>query len=283
MSFCPNCDFVEMDSLGYGDEQCPECGHTERSESEEDFNKRMKQLSDEKSMRFAAARFATTTGISGLEAWFRKEGISEPLKKIALAAYKNERENLRLGESQLYEGAEMGDLARLVNPVMTIDEFRSKMGDDKDIVVVGFTVFGKEPADDLVNFVEKSYDWVLDADISSGETSDGNYLVFVEIQRKSNASEHIFTMLTDMMNLTEQDVKDWSFTYYKGTEQLPATEENLKAKIIPTPEDYELKTSANLEEAYELNKLRASAGVTVQPSIVTDLQILDIQIAAGIK
>ncbi len=137
----------------------------------------------------------------------------------------------------LQEGIEHGDLGRLVQPQMTIDEFRSKMGEDKDIVVIGFTVFGKEPADDLVNFVEKSYDWVLDADVSSGETSDGNYMVFVEVQRKAKVAEHIMSMLTDMMNLTEQSLKDWTFTYYKGSDRLPVTIENLTDKIIPSPEE----------------------------------------------
>lgn len=34
---CPKCD-IHMESMGYGDEKCPECGHTEYAESEEDFN-----------------------------------------------------------------------------------------------------------------------------------------------------------------------------------------------------------------------------------------------------
>lgn len=37
---CPECE-EEMDSMGYGDEVCPECGHIEYSESDEDFNKRI--------------------------------------------------------------------------------------------------------------------------------------------------------------------------------------------------------------------------------------------------
>lgn len=184
---------------------------------------------------------------------------------------------------QLKEGIEHGDLARLVQPHLEIDTFRSKMGDDKDIIVVGFTVFGKEPADDLVNFVEKSYDWVLDADISSGETSDGNYLVFVEIQRKTGSNDNIFSMIIDLMNLTNQDIKDWTFTYYKDTTQLPVTKENLKKKIISTPEEYTLRTNASLEEGYKLNSYRALAGVKVQPTAIKDMQLLDIQIAAGIR
>ena len=181
------------------------------------------------------------------------------------------------------EGVEMGDLGRLVQPEMSIDEFRSKMGEDKDIIVVGFTVFGKEPADDLVNFVEKSYDWVLDADISSGETSDGNYLVFVEIERKKQASAEIMQMLDDMMNLTEQSLKDWTFTYYKGIERLPVTFENLSAKIIATPLEYEQKMDSELEESIQLNHLRAIAGVKVQPMSIKDSQLLSLQRASGIK
>lgn len=190
---------------------------------------------------------------------------------------------LNSSKRYLQEGIEKGDLGRLVRPQMTIDEFRSKMGEDKDIVVVGFTVFGKEPADDLVNFVEKSYDWVLDADVSSGETSDGNYMVFIEIERKSKVPEYIMSMLEDMMNLTDQSVKDWTFTYYKGDDRLPVTIENLTKKVIKSPEEYEMKTGDSLEEGYQLNSYRALAGVKVNATKIVDPQILAIQMSAGIK
>jgi len=183
----------------------------------------------------------------------------------------------------LTEGSEMNDLARLVKPELTIDEFRSKMGEDKDIIVLGFTVLTKEPAADLVNFIEKSYDWVLDADISSGETSDGNYVVFVEVQRKPTAAKHIMTMLTDILNLTDQKIDEWTFSYYKGDKKLPITLANLQDKIIGSPEEYELKTGDSLEESIRLNSLRALAGVTVQPKKITDSLLYNMQIMAGIK
>ena len=180
------------------------------------------------------------------------------------------------------EGSEINDLARLVKPEMSIDEFRSKMGEDKDIIVVGFTVLNREPARDLVNFIEKSYDWVLDADVSSGETSDGNFLVFVEMQRKPNAAKHIMHMLTDMMNLTGQELNEWVFTYYKGASKLPVTLENLSEKIIGSPEEYEIKTADGLSES-TLNSLRASARITVQPKKITDSLLYNMQVIAGIK
>ena len=183
----------------------------------------------------------------------------------------------------LQEGSEQGDLNRLVQPIMSIDEFRSKMGEDKDIVVLGFTVFGKDPALDLVNFVEKSYDWVLDADLSSGETNDGNYVVFIEVERTPKAIEQAMTLLEDLMNLTEQELEDWSFTFYNKPEQHPVTKEELTAHIITSPQEYENKIADDLKEGYALNSLRALAGVTVKPSIIKDIEILNIQTAAGIR
>jgi hypothetical protein len=200
----------------------------------------------------------------------------------------------------LQEGLNSGDLVRLIEPKLAIDEFRSKMGEDKDIVVVGFTVFGKEPGEDVVNFIEKSYDWVLDADLSSGELSDGNYLVFVELRRDNTAAKKIFSMLQDILHLTKQKMTDWKFTYYNSKDIYQVTEENLYKKIIKTPIEYDKKIEKdtaidkvvkqaeknkdkNVEESRELNKLRALANVYVQPVKVTDLPLLALQVVAGIR
>jgi hypothetical protein len=181
------------------------------------------------------------------------------------------------------EGSEFGDLHRLVDSNLTIDEFRSKMGEDKDIIVLGFTVMGKEPADDLVNFVEKSYDWVLDADLSSGETSDGNYVVFVEIERRKDAIKEIVTLIGDVINLTKQKIEDWTFTYYNKPESHPITEKDLDKYVITNPKEYEQKMSLELDEARQLNSLRALSGVNVSSTKITDMQILGLQRQAGIK
>ena len=60
------------------------------------------------------------------------------------------------------------------------------MGEDSDIVTLSFAVKGDQPAKDLVNFIETGYDFVLDADKTSGEQNDGKYRVFVEIERTKN-------------------------------------------------------------------------------------------------
>ena len=111
----------------------------------------------------------------------------------------------------LTEGLEKGDLERLVSPKVTIDEYKSKMGTDDEVVVLTFNVGGKAPATDLVNFLEKGYEWVIDADVSSGEMNDGSYLVFVEIGRAPAIIDDIIEMFTDLENLTGHTNDDWQF------------------------------------------------------------------------
>jgi hypothetical protein len=190
-----------------------------------------------------------------------------------------------MSTNKLSEGIEFGDLKRLVDPKLSIDEYRSKMGDDKDIVVLSMVLFGKAPAEDLVNFVEKSFDFVLDSDVSSGETSDGNYMVFIELERNEEASEKIIEIITDLLNLTGQKISDWSFTYFKHMHRYPLTLENLQKSVWSSPEEYERNTSkeAEVEESRVFNNLRALSGIPVKTRIITDPQILGIQIAAGIR
>ena len=58
--------------------------------------------------------------------------------------------------NQFNEGLEHGDLARLIAKRITIDEYKSKIGEDEEIIVITFTVDGKNPAEDLVSFLEKA-------------------------------------------------------------------------------------------------------------------------------
>ena len=78
-------------------------------------------------------------------------------------------------------GLRQNDLEFTVDNIFEIDSFKSKMGDDKDIVTLSFSVKGEQPAKDLVNFIETGYTYVLDADKTSGEQADGKYLSLIHI------------------------------------------------------------------------------------------------------
>lgn len=192
--------------------------------------------------------------------------------------------------NQINEGLEYGDLKRLVHPKLHLDQFKSKMGEDADIIVLSFKIGGKEPATDLMNFIERGYDWVLDADISSGELDDGEYLVFVEIERTPEAVEQIEKLLDDMMNLTEQDLAEWRFQYRKDPEEFELTPENLRKYVALTPTSYinrygeeEPESGVDQEGDKELEAMKESARVSINKKAPVNDFTESLRIAAGIR
>ena len=97
--------------------------------------------------------------------------------------YNNQKQSNQL-RPKLFEGLRGGDLEGLVSDRFTVDQYKSKMGNDADILVMAFKVTDKFPATDLMEFIEKGYPYVLDADMSTGEEKDGEYRVFVELERE---------------------------------------------------------------------------------------------------
>ena len=130
----------------------------------------------------------------------------------------------------LNEGLRAGDLEDTIFPEFEIDKLKSKMGEDNDVCVLTFQAKDRYPARDMMEFIEKGYPFVLDADISAGENEEGDYSIFVEMLRNSNIAENIMEIVHGISRLT--NINDWEFTYYKSKDKKKATTENLK--IVPS-------------------------------------------------
>ncbi len=141
------------------------------------------------------------------------------------------------------------DLRNLVDRIVEIDAYKSKMGADKDIITIAFSTKTKEGADDLVGFVERGYSFVLDADATSGEQSDGTYKVFVEIERDRRASEQIMELTDGVGKLTGMD--DLKFRYYKNFRSLPMDQATLEANIPVSSDEYDLKITESVLNNYK--------------------------------
>ena len=161
-------------------------------------------------------------------------------------------------QSNIIEGLEQDDLKRLVHTELHIDEFKSKMGRDEDVVVISFKITGREPAEDLVNFIEKGYDWIIDADVSSGEMDDGDYIVFVECDRTRDIPERVVSLMEDVLNLTNQKMSDWRLMFRSSPEEFEITADNIRANVPLTSDDY-LRRFGNKG----LDEMRNAAGVPV--------------------
>ena len=127
------------------------------------------------------------------------------------------------------------------------------------------------------NFVEKGYEWVIDADVSSGEMDDGDYIVFVEAEREDTLPKNIISMMKDVMNLTGQELSQWRVRYQHNGKDHDLTEDNL-AKIIPlTPKDYQKEYGND-----ELDAMKATAGVNVDTKAPKNDYTESLRRAAGI-
>jgi hypothetical protein len=177
----------------------------------------------------------------------------------------------------LRESLERGDLKRLIHDELHIDEFKSKLGNDEDVVVISFKVAGKEPANDIVSFVEKGYEWVIDADVSSGEMDDGDYIVFVEIPREPGCAKNIMDMMSDIMNLTDQELEDWRVRYYKNKEDHNLDLETLKKLVPETSDEYNNKFGKK-----EIDSLKTAAGLKVDTKAPKNDFTQSLRAAAGI-
>lgn len=135
------------------------------------------------------------------------------------------------------------DLRGFVSRIVEIDSFKSKIGDDEDIVTISFTVDHEDPAKDLENFIEMGYDFVLDADVSPGELDDGTYKVYVEVERSRHTADQIREILDGVEKLT--GIEDFKFRYFKSFKSQDATLENLETGIPGDKETYRIATEKN--------------------------------------
>lgn len=141
------------------------------------------------------------------------------------------------------------DLRDMVDYIIEIDSFKSKMGDDDDIIVMAFSTRTYESARDLVNFIEKGYEFVLDADATPGEQSDKTYKVFVELEREKDSIDNILDMLEGLKSLT--GISEFKFRYYKNFKSIPATKDNLSMEIPTTTAMYKMKIKESYMENYK--------------------------------
>ncbi len=107
-------------------------------------------------------------------------------------------------------GLEKHDLDKLIVPIFGIDLYKPKTGDEKEIVVLSFTIDNELGAKDLASFIDKSViKGILDAEPSPGPDPDGQYAVFIELVRDDKSALTILKLLNDIKHVV--NLTDWSF------------------------------------------------------------------------
>lgn len=167
---------------------------------------------------------------------------------------------------KLTEGLVKGDLADLVMPIISIDEFNSKL--DEDAIVIGFYVVDKDPANDLNRFIQKSPVDLLDTEVSPAPDPNGYYMVFVEVVRSADFKKKLFSIIEEVSKLVDHDLEDWRFTVYGHKGAFDLTEKNIE--VLVRIEDIEtLKAKYGLEE---------EAGSVLQKSVADTIELVEGQL-----
>jgi len=130
-------------------------------------------------------------------------------------------------------GLKRGDLRMTINDHIDVDRYKSKMGTDEDVCVINFTVENKDAGQDLVNFLESGYEWILDAAVSPGTNKHGKYMVFVEVERNTDIRDNVGYMLKEVSKIAELD--NWKMRYSKSSISKDVTEDTLDE--IPNSSD----------------------------------------------
>ncbi len=138
-----------------------------------------------------------------------------------------------------------GDLTDLVDPVIQIDSYKSKMGDDADVIVVSFDVVEKSAAEDLVSFIEKGYRFVLDADYATVEDEKFDFKVYVELDRDDDGIDRILELLDGVGKLTNLEI--FEFQYYRSFKTYEVNQKTLKRHVPLSQEKYnDVVTESNM-------------------------------------
>lgn len=173
-----------------------------------------------------------------------------------------------MNNQQLNEGLRPLDLKEMVHSTFEVDVHASKMGEDRDVCVMSFQVKDRGPANDLMEFIEKGYYFVLDSDVSSGENENGEYSVFVELPRSSKLAEHIREITYGVKKLT--GIEDFKFKYHKQHAEHEVSEETLRSVIPPSAEAYDgLLTRVKTESVKQFFNKTLMDDLTLDNSVIT--------------
>lgn len=126
-----------------------------------------------------------------------------------------------ISQSQtLTEGLRKGDLEDMVLPMVTIDEYSSKL--DDTAIVLGFYVHDKDAADDLNRFIQKSPAELLDTDVSPAPDQRGYYIVFVEFMNDKKIVESMESVIGEVSSLVNNESWQMRLRGLKGVRDFNA-------------------------------------------------------------
>jgi len=171
---------------------------------------------------------------------------------------------MRSISDMILEGMWQGDLNDLMLPLVSVDEYASKV--DDEAVVIGYYVHDIDAANDLNRFLQKSASNILDAEVSPAPDQKGYYIVFVELLRNAKAAQTIFDITNEITSLT--NIGTWKMSVFGTDGEEPVTIEALeKALKIANKESSIRDKKDTLKRADEIRKMIADMRAKVKAAM----------------
>lgn len=140
---------------------------------------------------------------------------------------------------KMNEGLYKNDLQDLVLPLISIDEYESKIGSYDSIIVVGFYVMAANMEDaptDLSRFIDRTTEIILDTDVSPAPDESGYFMVFTEIPRDKNFVDTLLAILLEIKPLVDIPLNGWTFkTPFNRTKPIELSKKSLEKFIRADP------------------------------------------------
>ena len=134
----------------------------------------------------------------------------------------------------LTEGVRQGDLEYMVSQFISVDQYSTKINNDN--IVVSFFVKEQDAATDMGDFLSKNFfDIINDIEVSDSPTCNGDYQVFLEMERNKYFPEKLCKIIKILELLTGE--QDWCFKTFKTERSLPLSKENLIKSVDLRIED----------------------------------------------
>jgi hypothetical protein len=144
-------------------------------------------------------------------------------------------------------GLRANDLQEMVLDTFEIDSFQSKMGEDKDVCVISFIAKERSPARDMMEFIEKGYNFVLDSDVSAGE----------------DLAENIHELVSGITKLTGD--MNWKFKYYKNNNVYEFAKDKINSIVPKNSSEY-----SAMMETRRVNSIESFFKQTYKDTIVVE-------------
>lgn len=174
---------------------------------------------------------------------------------------------------QLNEHLSKNDLKWLVDDGILIDMHKTKLGEDRDYMVLSIAVKDRTPALDLAKFIESSVYKFSDVEVSPATDTQGRYLIYVELERNPQAYQTIQGILADSKKLC--GIENWKFRTMGYDDYVPFDQESFASHVITDPALYEQRHPKPPEVDTEPEtEPEQAAEESVQESIKSRLKFL---------